>query len=137
MAIVEMKLPKCDSCGEVWLPDKRLPDGSTNPARQNPQMCKRCGKCKTPTWNKGGYARQKVLRRGTVPQGTGPSELRHQKPHVQANGAGLESLYGILEEEFRALGGGEAYLRAERASWGPDPWEKLETDGRAAPEDKK
>jgi hypothetical protein len=41
------------------------------------------------------------------------------------NGAGLEKLYGILEEEFKALGGGEAYLRAER-NWGPDPWERYE-----------
>lgn len=53
------------------------------------------------------------------------------------DGAGLESLYGILEEEFKALGGGEAYLRAERDSWGPDPWEKLEMERRAAAEAKK
>lgn len=41
------------------------------------------------------------------------------------DGSGLEALYGILEEEFKALGGGEAFLRAERAAWGPDPWEKI------------
>lgn len=41
------------------------------------------------------------------------------------DGSGLEALYGILAEEFKALGGGEAYLRAERAAWGPDPWEKI------------
>jgi hypothetical protein len=41
------------------------------------------------------------------------------------DGSGLEALYGILEEEFKALGGGEAFLKAERAAWGPDPWEKI------------
>jgi hypothetical protein len=41
------------------------------------------------------------------------------------DGSGLEALYGILEEEFKALGGGEAFLRAERAAWGPDPWDKV------------
>lgn len=50
------------------------------------------------------------------------------------DGAGLESLYGILEEEFKALGGGEAYLRAERDSWGPDPWDRLEMEKHAAAE---
>ncbi|MGD0912765.1 MAG: hypothetical protein ABR928_12765 [Terracidiphilus sp.] len=42
-----------------------------------------------------------------------------------ADGTGLEDLYGILENEFKALGGGEAFLRAERAAWGPDPWQKI------------
>ena len=46
------------------------------------------------------------------------------------NGSGLESLFGIFEEEFRALGGGEAFLRAERSSWGPDPWERYEAELR-------
>jgi hypothetical protein len=41
------------------------------------------------------------------------------------DGSGLEALYGIFEEEFKALGGGEAFLRAEREAWGPDPWERL------------
>src|SRR5208283_2743803 len=41
------------------------------------------------------------------------------------NGAGLEKLYGILEKEFKALGGGEAFLKAER-DWGPDVWERYE-----------
>jgi hypothetical protein len=45
-----------------------------------------------------------------------------------ADGSGLESLFGIFEEEFRALGGGEAFLNAERASWGPDPWAKYEAE---------
>ncbi|MGD0345653.1 MAG: hypothetical protein ABSA85_02795 [Terracidiphilus sp.] len=41
------------------------------------------------------------------------------------NGAGLEKLYGILADEFAALGGGEAFLKAER-NWGPDAWERYE-----------
>jgi hypothetical protein len=44
---------------------------------------------------------------------------------VVPNGAGLMELYGILADAYKALGGGEAYLKAERAAWGPDPWEKL------------
>ncbi len=48
-----------------------------------------------------------------------------RKSKTIPNGAGLEKLYGILEEEFKALGGGEAFLRAERAAWGPDPWDKI------------
>lgn len=51
MGIKTVKLPVCDVCGEMWLPDKRLPDGSHNPAREHPELCKRCGKCKTPRWN--------------------------------------------------------------------------------------
>lgn len=51
MTIRMVALPECDKCGEIWLPDKRLPDGSPNPAREDPRQCKRCGKCKTPTWN--------------------------------------------------------------------------------------
>jgi hypothetical protein len=46
------------------------------------------------------------------------------------NGAGLEKLYGILAEEFAALGGGEAFLKAER-DWGPDAWERYEQEERA------
>ena len=42
-----------------------------------------------------------------------------------SNGTGLEQLYGILKDEFAALGGGEAYLKAER-NWGADAWEKYE-----------
>jgi hypothetical protein len=39
------------------------------------------------------------------------------------NGAGLMDLAGIFADAFRKLGGGEAYLKSERA-WGPDAWEK-------------
>lgn len=51
MAVRVIEVPECDVCGELWLPDKRLPDGSINPARKNPKLCKRCGKCKSPRWN--------------------------------------------------------------------------------------
>lgn len=43
------------------------------------------------------------------------------------NGAGLMELYGILADTFRELGGGEAYLKAER-DWGPDAWERYELE---------
>ncbi|MGB6690241.1 MAG: hypothetical protein WBE76_20600 [Terracidiphilus sp.] len=46
---------------------------------------------------------------------------------VRPNGAGLMALYGICKETFRKLGGGEAYLKAER-NWGPDAWEKYEAE---------
>ena len=49
------------------------------------------------------------------------------------NGAGLEKLYGILADEFKELGGGEAFLRAER-NWGPDAWEKYEQQEKARKE---
>ena len=45
------------------------------------------------------------------------------------NGAGLEKIYGILTDDFAALGGGEAYLKAER-NWGPDAWERYEKQER-------
>ena len=54
-----------------------------------------------------------------------------------ADGSGLEALFGIFEEEFRALGGGEAFLDAERASWGPDPWETAALQNQAKAERKK
>jgi hypothetical protein len=53
------------------------------------------------------------------------------------DGSGLEALYGILEEEFKALGGGEAYLRAERAAWSPDPWEKIAIEEKSRRENGK
>jgi hypothetical protein len=59
-----------------------------------------------------------------VQEPTDTAPLVHNSARVQ-DGSGLEALYGILEEEFKALGGGEAFLRAEREAWGPDPWERL------------
>jgi hypothetical protein len=49
------------------------------------------------------------------------------------NGAGLEKLYGILADAYKELGGGEAYLKAER-NWGPDPWERYEQEQRGRKE---
>lgn len=43
------------------------------------------------------------------------------------NGEGLMELYGLCAETFKALGGGEEYLRRERA-WGPDVWERYEAE---------
>lgn len=42
-----------------------------------------------------------------------------------AKGAGLKALYGLCAETFKALGGGEEFLRGER-QWGPDGWERYE-----------
>jgi hypothetical protein len=47
------------------------------------------------------------------------------------NGAGLEKLVGIFAKEYAELGGGEAYLKAER-NWGPDVWERYEQEGKTA-----
>jgi len=52
------------------------------------------------------------------------------------NGAGLEKLYGILKDSYAELGGGEAYLKAER-NWGPDAWEKYEQKRGARGENRK
>jgi hypothetical protein len=46
---------------------------------------------------------------------------------VIPNGEGLMALYGICAESFKALGGGEEYLRRER-EWGPDVWEQYEAE---------
>jgi hypothetical protein len=135
MAIVKMDLPKCDVCGEVWLPDKQIRDKSTNkvitnPARDNPRLCKRCGKCKTPTWNKNSSANrsQRKLHHRRTSANSGSVEPRNPGP--VPNGAGLEKLYGILADEFAALGGGEAFMKAER-DWGPDVWERYEQEEKA------
>ncbi len=59
-----------------------------------------------------------------------------RKSRTIPNGAGLEKLYGILADEFKELGGGEAFLKAER-NWGPDPWEKYEQEERRRKENEK
>ncbi len=59
------------------------------------------------------------------------AEPSSRESRTLPNGAGLEKLYGILADTFRQLGGGEAFLKAERADWGPDPWEKLAMEERA------
>jgi hypothetical protein len=57
-----------------------------------------------------------------------PTEKASSPANVIPNGAGLMELYGILADAYKSSGGGEAYLKAERAAWGPDPWEKLEIE---------
>jgi hypothetical protein len=37
-------------------------------------------------------------------------------------------LYGVGKDIFRKIGGGEAFLKAEYADWGPDPWERFEME---------
>jgi|GEM_PF-603730 len=63
-----------------------------------------------------------------IPSGAG--RAHPTKPTPVPNGSGLKALYGILAHTFRELGGGETFLKSERASWGPDPWEKLELERR-------
>jgi len=58
----------------------------------------------------------------------GPASFTKQAKPIP-NGAGLESLYGLCSETFKALGGGEAFLRRER-EWGPDAWERYEIEQR-------
>lgn len=63
-----------------------------------------------------------------------------QSPHAAGNpvpnGAGLEGLYGILKDAYAELGGGEAYLKAER-NWGADVWERYEKEKTARKETRK
>jgi hypothetical protein len=63
---------------------------------------------------------------------------QNQIPNSQTkpvpDGSGLKALFGILAGTFRKLGGGEAFLRAERAAWGPDPWEKLNRERKSKTE---
>lgn len=57
-----------------------------------------------------------------------PEDGQHAAKAIQRsvpNGTGLEALYGIFAEAYADLGGGEAYLKAER-NWGPDAWEQYE-----------
>jgi hypothetical protein len=56
-----------------------------------------------------------------------PSALQDQNRENRKPKLGsLMAAYGILKDAYREFGGGEAYLKAERDAWGPDPWEKLE-----------
>jgi hypothetical protein len=40
----------------------------------------------------------------------------------------LLDLYGVAKDIFRELGGGEAFLKAERADQAPNPWERFEIE---------
>jgi hypothetical protein len=63
-------------------------------------------------------------------------ELAPVPKKTVANGAGLLALYGILKDTYAQLGGGEAYLKAER-SWGPDVWQRYEQEEKARMESAK
>jgi hypothetical protein len=65
--------------------------------------------------------------------GSAAQKPSSRKSRTIPNGAGLEKLYGILADAYKELGGGEAYLKAER-NWGPDAWEKYEQEQRARKE---
>jgi hypothetical protein len=53
------------------------------------------------------------------------------------DGSGLKPLYGILSDVFKDLGGSEAFLKSERASFGSDPWEKLEKEQKGKTESRR
>jgi hypothetical protein len=46
---------------------------------------------------------------------------------VVPDGAGLRALYGLCADTFKALGGGEEFLRRER-EWGLDLWERYKKE---------
>ncbi|HEY1904209.1 MAG TPA: hypothetical protein VGG56_17395 [Terracidiphilus sp.] len=56
-------------------------------------------------------------------------EDKHPAPATKMvrKGDGLRDLYGLCAETFKALGGGEEFLRRER-EWGPDVWERYEAE---------
>jgi hypothetical protein len=57
---------------------------------------------------------------------SGPqSEQPKAKP--ASKGDSLRDLYGVFAKEFKALGGGETFLKKER-DWGPDAWERYEAE---------
>ena len=61
MAIKKIPVPFCDSCDEPWLPKFRAADGTPNPIFENPELSKRCGKCKSTRWNAAGVDRRKKV----------------------------------------------------------------------------
>ena len=54
-------------------------------------------------------------------------EMSAAPAQAPPDGSGLMALYGLCAETFKALGGGEAFLRRER-EWGPDAWERYEAE---------
>lgn len=56
-------------------------------------------------------------------------EAAESAAKANSSGEGLMALYGICAETFKALGGGDEFLRRER-EWGPDVWERYETESR-------
>lgn len=57
----------------------------------------------------------------------GESSDGAQPKRMAAKRNGLRDLYGLCAETFKALGGGEEFLRRER-EWGPDVWEQYEAE---------
>ena len=49
--------------------------------------------------------------------------LQDTKERTGPSGSRLMALYGLCANTFKALGGGEAFLKRER-QWGPDAWER-------------
>jgi hypothetical protein len=60
-------------------------------------------------------------------QADSSSEEKQAEARPAVKGDALRALYGIFAEEFKALGGGDAFLRKER-EWGPDAWERYEAE---------
>lgn len=60
-------------------------------------------------------------------QANSSPEEKQAEAKPAAKGDALRALYGIFADEFKALGGGEAFLKKER-EWGPDVWEKYEAE---------
>lgn len=52
-----------------------------------------------------------------------PADISGQKKPIT-----LLDLYEAGRDVFRAFGGGEAFLKAERADHDPDPWERFEIE---------
>lgn len=59
----------------------------------------------------------------------GDAENATTVDEAAGSGSSLMDLYGLCAETFNALGGGEDFLRRER-EWGPDVWERYETEER-------
>ncbi len=53
-------------------------------------------------------------------------DVRSSQGPGAGSGVRLMDLWGIFADGYKQLGGAEAFMRAERDAWGPDPWEKLE-----------
>src|SRR5271165_388227 len=71
----------------------------------------------------GGPSTTWLFRYRLLPEGDG----RQADEKSGASGSRFKALYGICAETFKALGGGETFLRQER-QWGPDAWERYEAE---------
>jgi len=63
------------------------------------------------------------------PWQSSPSDSGAESLSDSARESKLMALAGLCAETFRALGGGEEFLRRER-QWGPDAWEDYERELR-------